>query len=221
MIFTHILRRRKTLTKLKSGLTATIDLSESCVLSYTHPNIFAAAVAWYRLTTVSSYLKNILRHYSLLDFGAGTGELAHLIPPAANYYYCEQESVLAQFIKRDNANAIRVTDIQALTSESFDVITCLDSLEHNTEISQIIEGLVALLKPGGRLIVSGPTENAIYKLGRRIAGFSGDYHHTNIYEIERLVECHLNIKSKRYVPFGMPLFSISIWEKTIDTRFTS
>jgi hypothetical protein len=42
-----------------------------------------------------------------------------------------------------------------------------------------------MLKPGGRLLVSLPTENALYRLGRRIAGFSGHYHHANAASIDR------------------------------------
>lgn len=40
-----------------------------------------------------------------------------------------------------------------------------------------------LLKPDGTLLVSGPTESWWYRLGRRVVGFSGEYHVRSIHDI--------------------------------------
>ena len=49
--------------------------------------------------------------------------------------------------------------------------------------------LVRVLAPGGCLLVSGPTENVFYKIGRRVAGpeYSGAYHERGIGEVRRLL----------------------------------
>jgi SAM-dependent methyltransferase len=64
----------------------------------------------------------------------------------------------------------------------FDLILALDVLEHVADLEGTIQTLLNSLSPGGKMIVSGPTENWIYRLGRRFAGreFSGDYHRRGI-----------------------------------------
>ena len=64
------------------------------------------------------------------------------------------------------------------------------------------------------LIISGPTESFLYKIGRKLAGFSGDYHVTNIYDVERKFSEGGFTKTglkKLYFPFT--LFRISTWRK--------
>jgi 2-polyprenyl-3-methyl-5-hydroxy-6-metoxy-1,4-benzoquinol methylase len=73
-------------------------------------------------------------------------------------------------------------------TQKFDVIVALDVLEHiSLDVLPIyLEKFDLILKPNGYFIVSGPTENKLYKLGRKIAGndFTGHYHETNISEIK-------------------------------------
>ncbi len=63
------------------------------------------------------------------------------------------------------------------------------------------------------MILSGPTENALYRLGRKIAGFDGHYHTTTIHHIEQAAAQHMTLLERRRAPFGVPLFSISAWRK--------
>jgi hypothetical protein len=61
-------------------------------------------------------------------------------------------------------------------------------------------------------ILSGPTENSLYRLGRRAARFAGDYHKTTIHDIEQLVEARRFVRlSRSRVPLGVPLFHVSAW----------
>ena len=58
----------------------------------------------------------------------------------------------------------------------FDTIFALDVLEHIPDLEKVSVKLKELIGDFGQLIISGPTENTFYHLGRRLAGFSGHYH---------------------------------------------
>ena len=53
---------------------------------------------------------------------------------------------------------------------SFDIIYALDVLEHINDLEPYVTLFSKLLVPGGTVIISGPTENIFYKIGRKIAG---------------------------------------------------
>ena len=93
---------------------------------------------------------------------------------------------------------------------SFDAIIALDVLEHVDDLTDILQQFRRLLKPGGIVVISGPTENGLYKLGRRIAGkrFTGDYHVSNIGRIEQ--ECRrIGLVNKIATIYPMlPLFKV-------------
>jgi 2-polyprenyl-3-methyl-5-hydroxy-6-metoxy-1,4-benzoquinol methylase len=59
---------------------------------------------------------------------------------------------------------------------SVDVILALDVLEHVDDVRAVAARFREMMSPTGRLLCSLPTENALYRLGRRLAGFSGAYH---------------------------------------------
>ena len=79
------------------------------------------------------------------------------------------------------------TSLSQLTPRSFDLINALDVLEHVDDLPWALKELLALLKPGGQLVISGPTENMLYRIGRKLAGpqFSGEYHERGTAEIKR------------------------------------
>jgi 2-polyprenyl-3-methyl-5-hydroxy-6-metoxy-1,4-benzoquinol methylase len=88
-----------------------------------------------------------------------------------------------------------------------DLIVALDVLEHVDNLQETVANFVRMLTRRGQLIVSGPTENYLYKLGRRIAGpeYSGDYHVRNIYDIRDMLARHFDVET-----FGtlFPLFPL-------------
>ena len=67
----------------------------------------------------------------------------------------------------------RRTTLNQAEANSFAAIFALNSLEHNENIPELVDRLVPLLRPDGVFILSGPTESGFYRLGRRLAGFSG------------------------------------------------
>jgi 2-polyprenyl-3-methyl-5-hydroxy-6-metoxy-1,4-benzoquinol methylase len=211
----YISHRRNELKRVEKK--GSDDLSESCVLSYTHPNMLAALVAWNRLYIARRLYKKYSTGNEVLDFGAGSGELGRLLSSESSYTYIEEIVELANLIETEIKSANR-SDLSNLKKLKYDAIFCLDSLEHNTNYMDLTERLLSSLKPGGVLIVSGPTENVLYRLGRKVAGFTGDYHVTNIFAIEEFLKTKMTLVHKRFTPFGFPLFSLSVWRLPSSSR---
>jgi hypothetical protein len=57
-------------------------------------------------------------------------------------------------------------------------------------------------------MICGPTEYIWYRLGRRLAGFSGAHHVRNIEDIRQPVELHFSVVSLGTLYPGIPLFKI-------------
>lgn len=205
----YIRNRRFQLRAFKNQHQTILD--ETCVLSYLHTNLFAAFVAWHRLFFVREIIKRVPKSDSLLDFGAGSGEMGLLLSDLSNYCFIEDIDELSNYIICTNPRAKRL-DLQSLKDQEFGMILCLDSLEHNYDYESLVLNLTKSLKKDGILIISGPTENILYKLGRRISGFKGDYHYTNVFAIEQFLERNLEMVNKYFTPFGLPLFSITVWK---------
>jgi 2-polyprenyl-3-methyl-5-hydroxy-6-metoxy-1,4-benzoquinol methylase len=206
----HVCVRRGVLKQQFDVARQMSTIEETCIPSYLHPNLAAAGVAWARLFAAARLHRRFAPVGPVLDFGAALGELAHILPPESRYDFVEIDEVMARLLLEGNPKAERYV-LDDLKSEQYTAIFALDSLEHNDDVGAILDRLCLALHPDGVLILSGPTENALYRLGRRIAGFNGAYHKTTIYDIERKVGHRFRLVSRRALPIGIPLFSVSCW----------
>ena len=69
----------------------------------------------------------------------------------------EMNIALARKIFELNRAPIEVvTKVDALPSESFDVVVCLDVLEHVSDPPQLVSLMTRLVRPGGKIIVHAP-----------------------------------------------------------------
>jgi SAM-dependent methyltransferase len=75
----------------------------------------------------------------------------------------------------------------AVAPGSVDLVIAAEVLEHVDDLPPTLTQFKTWLKPNGRLLVSLPTENALYRLGRKLAGFSGHYHHSNAASIDEKI----------------------------------
>jgi 2-polyprenyl-3-methyl-5-hydroxy-6-metoxy-1,4-benzoquinol methylase len=100
--------------------------------------------------------------------------------------------------------------LKDLPKASFDVIVATDVLEHVEDISGTLADMRALLKPNGQIIISGPTENILYKIGRKLAGpeYSGDYHERGILEVRDLIGKQMKVISIATLYWPIPLFEV-------------
>lgn len=211
----HIRNRRADLRR-DINVVETFEVwEESCVPSYCHSNLLAAYISWIRLFKATKLARSIVPSPArILDFGSSVGELGHLVSKqGANYEFVENDEHSVEYLQNRLPLARRVA-LESATDGAYDLIFAIDSLEHNDNYAELLEILVTKLSPGGCLILSGPTENALYRLGRRIAGFDGHYHETTIYAIETVAH-RLLIRHAvcSVLPFA-PLFRISAWVRT-------
>jgi 2-polyprenyl-3-methyl-5-hydroxy-6-metoxy-1,4-benzoquinol methylase len=186
---------------------------ESCVPSYCHPNPFAAGISWMRLFAA---LELAGRHgpplKRVLDFGSSIGELGHLLPKTTHYDFIEGDELPAKFLKKQLPTATRTT-LEKAPAGAYDHVFAIDSLEHNSNYAELLDELVGKLAPGGVFILSGPTENWLYKFGRKLAGFEGHYHETNIHAIEAAAARTLERRGAKSILPVATLFRVTAWRK--------
>jgi len=207
--------------ELSSLMTPTMERS-----MYLHPNPLAREIFWQRLDEVYRLVRGLpaecTRH--CLDLGGGTGVLARTIAGCFDHY---------TIVDLEPEDARRVIDhfgnpnVEILSENIFDhrprdlytTIIAADVLEHFEELDLICQKVDALLAPGGRLVVSLPTENALYRVGRIVLRKSkpADHYHDSREVIEALQRRGLRLLEKSWIPsFGipLPLFDIAILGKS-------
>ena len=208
----HIRRRRADLLQNIDVVAGFEAWEETCVPSYCHANWPAAWVSWARLFRAADLGRQFVPSPKrVLDFGSSVGELGHLLSnDGEGYDFIEEEKHAADYLVSRLPRAHQVTLDDAPTG-GYDLIFAIDSLEHNKDYPELLAELATKLAPGGALILSGPTENALYRLGRRIAGFDGHYHETTIHAIEDAASKLLRRRALKTVMPLMPLFRITAW----------
>lgn len=180
------------LQRIARGLSRE-DRDEMAIPSYVHANPAMRWMAWRRLEVVVSLLREVAppeRSGTLLDFGCGSGVLfpdasklfghvigVDLVLQAAQALLSELRLEAVKLFTPDQAQ-------QSVEPHSVDVIVAAEVLEHVDVLEPTLGQFRRWLKPGGKLLVSLPTENRLYRLGRRLAGFSGHYHHSNAASID-------------------------------------
>jgi 2-polyprenyl-3-methyl-5-hydroxy-6-metoxy-1,4-benzoquinol methylase len=189
---------------------------EMALPSYTHSNRAMAWLFWKRLDAAFD-LAGDLTAKSVLDFGCGGAvSFRRLSAQGCRITGCDRDAqaLAREVCRRLGVQAEVVADLDEVAGRSFDLILALDVLEHVDELAAYLHRFAGLLAPGARLVVSGPTENLLYRLGRRLAGFSGHYHVRNIYDIEEGLRGagfeNLALRTL-YRPF--PLFRVSSWRR--------
>ncbi len=174
------------------------DRAEMAIPSYLHKNPALRWMAWRRLEVVVAALQKLAPRKApgslVLDFGCGSGVLFR--DSLARF-----ERVVGVDLVLSAAKALiaelGLTDVTlhtpaeadaAVAAESVDLIIAAEVLEHVDDLPPTLRQFKSWLKPGGRLLVSLPTENTLYRLGRRLAGFSGHYHHSNAASIDAQIQ---------------------------------
>lgn len=197
--------------------TNNYELDEAALPAYAHRNPIIDYLFWKRLQVAFNFSNNKGQLVRALDFGCGSGCFSYLL--AKNGYEVtgiDLDFTPLQLVKEkiDFPSNIKFMegDIFKLDipNNSFDVIFALDVLEHIENLSEYIELFKKVLAPNGIIVVSGPTENMLYKIGRKIAGerFTGDYHVTNISKIKEEFKAHLKVSTIKKLIFPFVLFEV-------------
>lgn len=206
---------RKVLEEAEPG-----RLAESGFPAYSHPNRLINWLFWQRLHIAMNFIETHRPYENVLDFGCGSGVMLPFLARHSQHVtamdidlvpleHVRKHISLAENIEVLDANQ---TSLSQLAPKSLDLISALDVLEHVEDLSRTLKELLRLLKPGGHLVVSGPTENALYQIGRKLAGaeFSGDYHERGTAEIRRELARLAPVKQIAALYWPVPLFEMFV-----------
>lgn len=204
-------------------------IDEMAVPSYLHWNPLVRWIIRKRLRVIDRLLSTQARRYpgkklgSILDFGCGIGLLGVL-----QHRNCDE--IVSVDIEIEPIKKIkefyRINNITPCSAEDFmwsdhvsrfDAVIAADVLEHVDDIRAYTDRIAEVLKKDGRFYLSGPTESWFYGLCRKIAGFTGEYHHCNIFDIESILEeSNWTRKEIRKIPWFLPfkMFRVSVWNKS-------
>ena len=195
-------------------------LDEAGFPAYSHRNPLINWLFWQRLHTAMQYIENHGPYENILDFGCGSGVMLSFLSQHSQHVTAvDIDLVPLERVKKYIPLAENVLDLDAkhtpisqLTPKSFDLINALDVLEHVADLPRTLTELLNLLKPGGQLVVSGPTENILYQIGRKLAGpeYSGDYHERGIGEIKHELDRLARVRQIATLYWPIPLFEVFV-----------
>jgi 2-polyprenyl-3-methyl-5-hydroxy-6-metoxy-1,4-benzoquinol methylase len=193
-------------------------LDEIGLPAYSHSNPLIQWLFWKRIHTVMDHLESIAPFEHALDFGCGSGvmlpflsTISHEVTAAdidlAPLEHMRKYIALNANVQTADASLAAMTK---MPGASFDLIVALDVLEHVADLAATVSALLRLLRPACPLVVSGPTENLMYQIGRRLAGpeYSGEYHERGVGEIRRLLQRHARVRTIATLYWPLPLFEI-------------
>lgn len=192
----------------------TENLDEAAFPAYSNPNPLMNFLFWERIFRVMRYIEQKGELSTVLDFGCGSGVMLPFLAQRTDVVQAVDVDLepLRRLEKHISfSENINFSDThKKIDKNSLDLIIALDVLEHVDDLNEIFAELASLLKPGGEIIISGPTENIFYKLGRFLAGptYSGDYHVRNIYDIQQVAQTHFRVENMATLFFPIPLFLI-------------
>jgi 2-polyprenyl-3-methyl-5-hydroxy-6-metoxy-1,4-benzoquinol methylase len=181
--------------------------------SYTNPNPLMRWLTWKRVEVVLSAIASLVPLKNALDFGCGYGVfLPYLIANAENTIAFD---IMIDELKvlGEEAGWQRITyesDLTKIASSKqyFDLILAIEVLEHIDELDKTIKMFYEILNENGSLLVAGPTENYLYRIGRKLAGYSGDYHVRNIYDIHAVLEKQFHLQKIATIVPGLPFYNV-------------
>jgi len=186
--------------------------------AYSHANPIIHWLFWKRLHIVMDYVERSAPFGRTLDFGCGSGVMLPFLAEMSQEVVATDIDLLPlQHMKRYIPLPPNVREWDASSSASggapaasFDLIIALDVLEHVKDLSATLDQLLGWLKPGNQLVVSGPTENALYRFGRKLAGpeYSGEYHERGVAEIRDALAKQRRVKRLATLYWPVPLFEI-------------
>lgn len=186
--------------------------AEMAIPSYLHRNPVMRWMAIRRLDVVADWLREGLTPNSrVLDFGCGTGVLLPTACGCAGEVFATDlelgpASMLVEHYGLTGVRLLEPARLAELDAHSLDVIVGAEVLEHIDELGPVLADFRRLLAVDGRMIVSLPTESALYRTGRWLAGFSGEYHVGNAKSVSRAIEAAgFPLRRRTALPLPGPL----------------
>lgn len=175
-------------------------VDELAIPSYTHSNRLMRHLFWQRLAVALEWLDGVSpRPERVLDFGCGVGIMFPLlskrgIKAIGCDIHPEAAELGAQVFGLAGVEVLPAgRGLGSIPSGSVGAILALDVLEHVGNVPSLASEFARILGAQGRLLCSLPTENLLYRIGRKLAGFSGAYHVRSPSAALAGMRCHLEV----------------------------
>lgn len=175
------------------------DRDEMAIPSYRHRNPAMRWMAWRRVEVMARFMEAACAARTgdtepvIMDYGCGSGVLFEEASRHAVQVYGVDIVLDAARLLVAEWGLGKVTLLtpaeaeDAILGDGVDIVLAAEVLEHIEPIEPVLDFFRSRLRPGGRLLVSLPTEGILYRMGRRLAGFHGHYHQSNAASIHRQI----------------------------------
>lgn len=189
------------------------DRDEMAIPSYLHKNPALRWMAWRRVEVMAGLIdQHTPKGGRVLDYGCGTGVLFEAALGKATSVVGVDLVLAAAELWRAKRGLAGVTLLSPeaafadVEPGSVDVVVAAEVLEHIDEPTEVLAFFKRALRPGGKLLVSLPTENALYRFGRKLAGFSGHYHESNAAVVDKRIQAAgFALQSQSSIPLPGPM----------------
>ena len=194
------------------------ERDEVAIPSYLHRNPAMRWMAWKRVEVLADLFERVCScklagtRPTVMDFGCGIGVLFEAASRYADRIYGVDlvlDAAKMLVAERELTGVTLLDPVQAaetIGAGELDIVLAAEVLEHVDPLDATLELFRTRLRPGGSLLISVPTENLLYRTGRRLAGFSGEYHHRNAAAIDRRIrDSGFERERMKKIPAGGPL----------------
>lgn len=185
--------------------------------TYSSSNFLVRELFSYRLKKILKHLKDC-KHGRVIDIGCGEGAL--LLTLAKIFDQCvgvdlnvEAAEKLMNHQHIENVSLMQ-GDFTGMTfkEDYFDLVTATDVLEHIPDLSGFIKRIKKILNPDGLFLITIPSENFFYVMGRKFFGFSQKEdscpHLYDAKQIITILDGEFEISKKEFIPLNLsPLVS--------------
>jgi len=167
----------------------------------------------------------------VVDLGCGDGTFLKLLEKKFPSLKTFGADILPEVveIKKFLRAEIKIADLRnsGFPDNFFDIVFCLDTLEHFENLELPVREIKRVLKNDGLLVLSMPTENFFYKLGRlflkgTISSTKGPCSSPHFHGAEKIEKflCYNNFETVKKISLpGMPfltLFNIVSFKKKLS-----
>ena len=183
-----------------AGMLSPEDRDEMAIPSFRHRNPVMRWMAWRRVEVMAQFMAAACATRTggtapvIMDFGCGSGVLfeeasRHAVQVYGVDIVLDAARLLVAEWGLGKVTLLTPADAaSAIPGDGVDIVLAAEVLEHIEPIEPVLDFFRSRLRPGGRLLVSLPTEGVLYRMGRRLAGFHGHYHRSNAALIHRQIQ---------------------------------
>jgi 2-polyprenyl-3-methyl-5-hydroxy-6-metoxy-1,4-benzoquinol methylase len=166
------------------------DQAEMAIPSYLNKSRLVRSIFWRRYDRVFR-MTRLQPEMQVCEFGCGIGVfLPTLARETSKVFAIDLFPQYAQLLSKElDLEVTFVDSISKLPDESMDLIFAIEVMEHLEHPGEVTRAFSQKLKPGGKLIVSSPTETPLYKFGRFLVGYNKyhEYHKQNAFQLREII----------------------------------